>query len=58
MELYVFVLALLLIRLTSFALNHAKKYPAPFMGASAICGFPKREDELMIELMNHKRSTS
>jgi hypothetical protein len=26
--------------------------------ASAICDFLRREDELMTELMNHKRSTS
>jgi hypothetical protein len=26
--------------------------------SSAICGFLRREDELMTELMNHKRSTS
>jgi hypothetical protein len=24
----------------------------------AICNFPRREEELMTELMNHKRSTS
>jgi hypothetical protein len=28
------------------------------MGVSAICDFLRREDELMTELMNHKRSTS
>jgi hypothetical protein len=27
-------------------------------GVSAICDFPRREDKLMTELMNHKRSTS
>jgi hypothetical protein len=25
---------------------------------SAICNFPRREDELMTELVNHKRSAS
>jgi hypothetical protein len=28
------------------------------VGCSAICDFLRREDELMTELMNHKRSTS
>jgi hypothetical protein len=35
-----------------------KETSAPFMGVSAICDFLRREDELMTELMNHKRSTS
>jgi hypothetical protein len=46
------------IRLTSVVSNPTKKHQAPLMGASAICDFPRREDELMIELVNHKRSTS
>jgi hypothetical protein len=33
--------------------SHTKKYQTPFMGASAICDFLRREDELMTELMNH-----
>jgi hypothetical protein len=28
------------------------------IGEGAICNFLRREDELMTELMNHKRSTS
>jgi hypothetical protein len=35
-----------------------KSLQAPFMEESAICNFPRREDELMTELMNHKRLTS
>jgi hypothetical protein len=35
-----------------------KETSAPLMGVSAICDFLRREDELMTELMNHKRSTS
>jgi hypothetical protein len=54
MELYVFMLAPLLILLISVALNHTKKYPAPFLGASVVCDFQRREDELMTELVNHK----
>jgi hypothetical protein len=35
--------------------NPTKSLQAPFMGESAICNFPRREDKLMTELMNHKR---
>jgi hypothetical protein len=38
--------------------NPKKETSAPYMGVSAICDFLRREDELMTELMNHKRSTS
>jgi hypothetical protein len=32
--------------------------PLSKSGSAAICDFPRREDELMIKLMNQKRSTS
>jgi hypothetical protein len=58
MELYVFMLALSWIRLTFVVSNPTTSLQALFMGESAICNFPRREDELITELMNHKRLTS
>jgi hypothetical protein len=39
-------------------LNPTRRSQTPFMGESAICDFLRREDELMTELLNQKRSTS
>jgi hypothetical protein len=35
-----------------------KEVSDSIQGASAICDFLRREDELMTELMNHKQSTT
>ena len=43
---------------TSDVLNPTRRSQTPFMGESAICDFLRREDELMTELLNQKRSTS
>ena len=37
---------------------YKRRSQTPFMGESAICDFLRREDELMTELLNQKRSTS